>query len=130
MSTKKYVPLVLFLVAAAVPARGQQDPPEAGKVVLGVAEASVVALGYRASKLIGASVYNDRSEKIGKIGDLIVAPDGTLSFAIVDVGGFLGVGRRHVAIPVGQFSDVRPRIVLPGASKDALKALPPFQYAK
>jgi sporulation protein YlmC with PRC-barrel domain len=129
MSTQKWVPLVLFFVASAGPAHAQQDPPEAGKVVLGVAEADAVALGYRASKLIGASVYNDRSEKIGKIGDLIVAPDGTLSFAIVDVCGFLGVGRRHIAIPVGQFSDVNPRVVLPGASKDALKALPPFEYA-
>ncbi len=33
-------------------------------------------------------------------------PDGTGSFAIVDVGGFLGVGKHHVAIPVGQFSAV------------------------
>jgi len=38
--------------------------------------------------------------------------------------------RRHVAIPVQQFSQVTPKIVLPGASKDALKQLPEFTYSK
>lgn len=132
MSKRKIVPLVLFLAVAANRVVAQEDAPEAGRVVLGIsaAEVDAVAVGYRASKLIGATVYNDQREKIGKIGDLIVQPDGTLSLAIVDVGGFLGLGEHPVAIPVSQFSDVKPRVVLPGATKDALKALPPFQYAK
>jgi sporulation protein YlmC with PRC-barrel domain len=105
-------------------------PPVAGTAVLGVAitESIAVAVGYRASKLIGATVYNDKNEKIGKVGDLIVKPDGTLSYAIVDVGGFLGVGQHQVAIPVGQFSAIQPKLILPGATKDALKALPEFHY--
>jgi sporulation protein YlmC with PRC-barrel domain len=132
MSKKEMVPLVLFLAASAGRAVAQQDAPEAGKVVLGVsaAEIDAVAVGYRASKLIGATVYNDKREKIGKVGDLVIQPDGTVSLAIVDVGGFLGLDERHVAIPVSQFSDVNPRVVLPGATKEALKALPPFQYTK
>jgi len=95
-----------------------------------VAESIAVAVGYRASKFIGASVYNDKNEKVGRIGDLIIKPDGTLSYAIVDVGGFLGIGQHQVAIPVGQFAAVKPKIVLPGATKDALKALPEFNYSK
>ena len=104
----------------------------AGSITLGVTveESTAVAIGYRASKLIGAIVYNDKDAKIGKIGDLIVKPDGTLSLAIVDVSGFLGIGRHHVAIPVGQFTSVKPKIVLPGATKEALKQLPEFQFAK
>jgi hypothetical protein len=35
-----------------------------------------------------------------------------------------------VAIPVGESTAVKPKIVLPGATKDALKALPEFQYAR
>lgn len=90
---------------------------------------AIIAPGYRASKLVKADVYNDKGEKIGKIGDLVVAPDGTLSVAVVDVSGFLGMKKHHVAIPVKQFSEVSPKkVVLPGATKDALKQLPEFTY--
>lgn len=103
-----------------------------GKIVIGVSETEAVGIarGYRASKLLGAAVYNEHDEKVGKVGDMIIRPNDTLSFAIVDVGGFLGVGKRHVAIPVKQFTSVYPKVVLPGATKDALKSLPPFEFAK
>ena len=111
---------------------GQEAPPVAGTIALGttIEETRAVAIGYRASKLIGASVYNDQNQKIGRIGDLVVKPDVKVSLAVIDVGGFLGLGGRQVAIPVEQFSAVKPKIVLPGATKAALKALPAFQYAK
>jgi hypothetical protein len=53
----------------------------------------------------------------------------TLSIAVVEVGGFLGMGKHLVAIPVQQFSQLAPRAILPGASKEALKQLPEFKYA-
>jgi sporulation protein YlmC with PRC-barrel domain len=111
---------------------GQQDNnvPIAGRSTLGTTKMDVVAEGWRASKLIGASVYNDNNQKVGKIGDLIIAPDGSISVAILDVGGFLGVASRHVAIPVEQFTQISPRILLPGATKEALKQLPEFKYVK
>ena len=52
-----------------------------------------------------------------------------LSYAIVSVGGFLGIGKRLVAIPVEQLRDEKGKLILPGATKEALKALPEFQYA-
>lgn len=106
--------------------------PVAGAVTLGVAveQVDVVAMGWRASKLLNANVYNETNEKVGKIGDLIVAPDGSLSVAIVDVGGFLKMGTHRVAVPVQNFSQVTPKIILPGATKDALKQLPEFRYTK
>ena len=122
-------------IAAAGMVSAQQEqtksPPVAGSVVLGVTveESKAVALGYRASKILGAAVYNDKNEKIGKIGDLIVKPDDKLSFAIVDVGGFLGLKNHRVAIPVGQFKSMGPKIVLPGATKDSLKQVPEFHFA-
>ena len=122
----------LSLISSALPQQQDDTAPVAGSVTLGVAVAQldVVANGWRASKLIRANVYNDSNQKIGKVGDLIVAPDGTLSVAIIDVGGFLGMGKHHVAIPVQQFSQVTPKIILPGATKDSLKQLPEFKYSK
>ena len=46
------------------------------------------------------------------------------------LGGFVGVGRHDVAIPVNQFKYDQCKIVLPGATKDAIKALPEFKYER
>jgi len=137
MRSHNTLSLGLLLLAAAcalstAPVSAQQDSsaPVAGRTTLGTSKMDVIAEGWRASKLIGATVYNDANERVGKIGDLIIAPDGSISVAVLDVGGFLGVSTRHVAIPVEQFSQITPRIVLPGATKDALKQLPEFKYVK
>jgi sporulation protein YlmC with PRC-barrel domain len=104
--------------------------PVAARAVIGVtiAETQLLATGYRASKLLHQDVYNDKGEKIGKVDDLVLSPDGTLSTAVVNVGGFLGLGKHLVAIPVRQFAHIAPRAVLPNASKEELKALPKFEY--
>ena len=69
-------------------------------------------------------------DSFGEIDDLIVSTDGKLTVAIVEVGGFLGVGKHRVAIPVRQFTQIDPKAILPGATKEALKKLPSFVYAQ
>ena len=91
----------------------------------------LVALGWSAKKkILGKAVYNDKNEKIGTVDDIIIAPDRAVSFAIIGVGGFVGIGKHDVAIPVNQIREEKDRFVLPGATKETLKALPEFQYAK
>jgi hypothetical protein len=51
-----------------------------------------------------------------------------VSFAIVGVGGFVGVRRHHVAIPVSLFTPRSGDFLLPGATKAAIKSLPAFEY--
>ena len=112
--------------------KSEKAAPVAGKIKLGatVIETEAVAKGYRASKLIGSTVKYDQGERVGKIEDLIVSPDGKVSMAVVEVGGFLEIGERRVAIPVEQFTSLSPDVVLPGATKTALRNLPQFQYAR
>jgi hypothetical protein len=119
-------------------ASGTASPPVAGKAPLGVAvvEMNAVVHGWSAKKdLLDKTVTNDQKEKIGKIEDLIVnrSTDAKLpvaSFAIIGVGGFLGIGKNDVAIPMEQIKLEEKQLVLPGATKAALKALPRFEYAR
>jgi sporulation protein YlmC with PRC-barrel domain len=98
---------------------------------MSVEELKTIARGWSATKqILGKSVYNDKNEKVGDVDDLIIAPDSSISYAIIGVGGFLGLGERQVAIPVNRFKHSEGRIVLPGATKDALQAMPSFQYAQ
>ncbi len=88
-----------------------------------------VATGYRASKVIGTSVVNDANDTVGKIDDVIIGQDGKAPFVVLSVGGFLGMGDKLVVLPYEQLRTTGGKVVLPGATKDALKALPEFKYA-
>jgi len=89
-----------------------------------------VAAGYRASKVIGNSVINDANETIGKIDELLVTRDGKEPYAVLSVGGFLGMGTHLVVIRYDSLKFADNKIVLPGGTKDGLKRLPAFQYSK
>ena len=92
-------------------------------------DVNVVAQGYRVSKLTGSSVTNEKNEKIGTIDDFVIARNRSL-FAVLEVGGFLGMGGHLVAVPYDSLmiDDEGSKIQLPGASKDALRKLPELRY--
>ena len=91
----------------------------------------ILAKGWSAkNQIIGKDVYNDKNEKVGVVSDLIIAPDKAVSYAIIGAGGFLGMGKHDVAIRVNKFKLAEGKITLPGATKDAVKAMPTFEYAK
>jgi sporulation protein YlmC with PRC-barrel domain len=105
----------------------------AGTTTLGVSveEIKAVAPGWSAKKqVLGKPVYNDNNERVGEVDDIIIAPDKSISYAIIGVGGFLGLSEHHVAVPFNQVTSGDGKIVLPGATKDKLKAIPKFDYAK
>jgi sporulation protein YlmC with PRC-barrel domain len=54
---------------------------------------------WRASKLVGLSVYNDKNESVGSINDMLTDKDGKIVAVVIGVGGFLGVGEHLVAVP-------------------------------
>lgn len=105
----------------------------AGTSTIGVSvtELNDVINGWSVQRqLLGQSVYNDKDEKIGKIEDIILNKDRTASYGIVSTGGFLGLGAHDVAIPAKQLQLMGDRLVLTGATKDALRAMPVFEYAR
>jgi sporulation protein YlmC with PRC-barrel domain len=54
---------------------------------------------WRASKVVGLSIYNDKNESLGSINDLLMDKSGNIKAAVLGVGGFLGVGEHLVAVP-------------------------------
>ena len=90
---------------------------------------ATVATGYRVSKVVGSTVVNQANETVGTIDDLIVTPAEVVPFAVLSVGGFLGMGTKYVVVPYNALRLQDKKIMLPGATKDSLKALPEFHYA-
>ena len=120
--------VLLLLSTVAAPSLAQI----AGSTTVGVevTELNAVALGWSAKRqILGRTVYNEKGEKVGRVDDLIITPDKALSFAIIGAGGFVGLGRHDVAIPVNQFQEREGKLVLDGATKEAIKALPSFDYS-
>jgi hypothetical protein len=122
--------LLGVMMAVAV---GNGAAQVAGSTTVGVPATEITTLtkGWSAKKqILDKIVYNDRDEQVGEVRDIIVAPDKSISYAILSVGGFLGLGERYVAIPFNQFKVSDNKFVLQGATKDVVKALPSFEYSK
>jgi len=117
-----------ILILGVMPAAAQV----AGSTTIGVSVAELrdVMEGWSAKRqILGESVYSDKQERIGVVEDIIIAPDKKVSYGIVGAGGFLGFDRRDVAIPIHQFKLTDGKLVLPGATKETLAGMPPFEYA-
>ena len=54
---------------------------------------------WRASKVVGLNVYNEKNESIGSINDLLMDKSGNIKAVVLGVGGFLGMGEHLVAVP-------------------------------
>jgi hypothetical protein len=87
-----------------------------------------LATGYRTSKVVGSTVVNEANQAIGTIDDLIVTPSEKVPFAVLSVGGFLGIGTQYVVVLFSLLHVKDKQMELPGATKASLKALPDFKY--
>ena len=90
-------------------------------------DVTIAARATRASRLIGGRVDNDEGEHIGSVDDLMLNGD-RIVFAILSVGGFLGLGAHLIAVPFEALRIGEDLIILPGATRDELKRLPKFEH--
>jgi sporulation protein YlmC with PRC-barrel domain len=119
-----------FLSAAPLVVLAGMLPTSVRAAELVVIDPKPLAQAWRASKLIDAPVVNDAGQHIGNINDLLISQSNEVLFAVLSVGGFLGIHERLVAVPYSSLkvSDSGDKVVLPGATKDALRKLPEFRY--
>ena len=71
---------------------------------------------WRASKVVGLNVYNDKNESLGSINDLLTDKGGNIKAVVIGVGGFLGVGEHLVAIPFDKIKFVSEPMVYTGVA--------------
>ena len=126
-----YAAMTALLLAPAATALHAQTAGTTTTIGVSVVEMNDVVNGWSVQRqLLGQPVYNDKDEKIGKIEDIILNKERSASYGIVSTGGFLGLGAHEVAIPAKQLQMKNERLMLPGASKETLRAMPTFEYAR
>jgi sporulation protein YlmC with PRC-barrel domain len=81
----------------------------------------------RASELIGSTVYDVQNQNIGSVKDVIVNPNGRVSAIVIDVGAFLGIGGKNVAVALNDIKTDNDRLTL-DRSKDQLKSAEPYHF--
>jgi sporulation protein YlmC with PRC-barrel domain len=83
----------------------------------------------RASKVVGASVYNDQNQSVGSIDDVLMSDsDHKAATAVISVGGFLGMGSKLVSVPFDQLKIENDKVVMSGATKASLEGMPEYHY--
>lgn len=84
----------------------------------------------RADDFIGTTVYGANDESVGEVGDVVLSQDGTVDAVLIDVGGFLGIGEKEVALGLDnlQFmADENGKLYLyTNLSKETLDAQPAY----
>lgn len=111
--TMSAIALALLLGAAPVAyAQTAQHPTNAQMTNANRAEETIQADQIRASKMIGSSVYDVQNRNIGKVRDLVLDKDGKIAAVVVDVGTFLGMGGKSVAVKLSDLKTDNNRITL------------------
>lgn len=117
--------------ASIVHAQDQKDaaqPPATPAATDAPAQGTpaVVLDDHGIESLLGKEVTGASGDKLGRIVDVLVSKDGTLRAAVIDFGGFLGVGTRKVAVAWNtlRFEDSGPVLSMTG---DELRVTPEYR---
>jgi hypothetical protein len=128
----------LAALVASLPAQQPErtnpaQPPGHRPADRGMATSHYIAL----DKLVGGTVRmrenagdTGKPDAKGEVDDLLIGADGKVHWVVLDVGGFLGLGEKEVAVPISAF-DCQPKdddeaTVTIAATEKQLKALPEF----
>ena len=111
-----------------------QPPAQPGMLVPVEREgyAPVESLDLTADMLEGTRVYGMGDEDVGEVGELVLDDAGKVKDVVLDVGGFLGIGERNVAVPMDQLQIIRNedgsdlRVYI-DATQESLEALPEYE---
>jgi|GEM_PF-798119 len=112
--------------APAQAAPSLQPPPE------GVVDPGLARLLHLAglTEVEGTGVATETGEPIGKVDRAVRSPGSSQTLLVVEIGGFLGIGKHEVALPLGPFQPGVRQLTLPGYDRALLESLPVYQEAE
>jgi hypothetical protein len=119
--------------AAEQASRPNERPLQSAPVSLQpktIKPASVTVLGSRqAQSVLGKEVRTSVDESMGRIVDVVVDREGRVRAAVIDFGGFLGVGSRKIAVDwnVLRFDGSKPDLVTSELTRDQVNAAPEYK---
>jgi len=112
MSTPHIAVAFATLLIAAAPAASAETAARTGATAATAAEGQIQSDQIRASKMIGGAVYDVQIRTSGHVKDLVLDRDGRVASVVVDVGAFLGMGGKYVAVALRDFKTDHNRLTL------------------
>jgi sporulation protein YlmC with PRC-barrel domain len=97
--------------------------PGAGAVAPAVGVFPMVA---EVERFIGKDIYGATGDDVGEIENMLIGPDGRVRAAVIEFGGFLGIGTNKVAVPWDQLQVTEDRIVTT-MTKEQVRAMPRWE---
>ena len=79
--------------------------------------------------MIGSSLYDVQNRKIGKVEDLVLGRDGRIDLVVVDVGSFIGMGGKNVAVKPSEIKTDNNRLTL-DVNKEQLQQMPKYSLTE
>ena len=133
---QKFALALAVTFALALPALAQKKD-DAAKAVANPTifyKGQIKGQSLARDRFLGAKVINKDNQVVGTIDDLIIGAGGSIEGVILGVGGFLGVGEKKIGVRIGALKitatdDGKTTIALPGATKEMLAAVDPYQRA-
>ena len=122
--------LTVLAVALAWTEAMAQNPQATPPPQQNASPPSVTVLGSREVQgILGGEVRSTGNEAMGRIADVLVDGEGKPRAAIIDFGGFLGVGSRKIAVDwkALRFDGSKPDLVTSQLTRDQVKAAPEYK---
>jgi sporulation protein YlmC with PRC-barrel domain len=121
MSTAATFAAILAAAAPAALAQTSATPQTAA-----VSETGIQPDQIRASKMLGSTVYDMQNRSIGKVQDLILDTSGRVDEVVIDVGSFLGMGGKDVAVKISDIKTDNNRLTL-NLTKEQLQQMASYR---
>ena len=117
----------------ATPSNKVAASPESKSIFLARAPDNWVSIGNRPNDYVGQDIHDRNGQTLGTIKDVLIGPDGAAVAVLLNVGRFLGIGDKDIAVPLSalqldQRNNTR-RIVI-DATKETLQSAPAFEARK
>ena len=82
----------------------------------------------RATELIGSTVYDAQNRNMGRVRDIVLDRDGKIAAVVIDIGAFLGMGGKNIAVKLSDLKSDKNRLTL-SWSKEQLQQTPSFRLS-